>query len=244
MKACLSVVFRNLLDLVTLGRAQLRSWARQDVEDHQFLFAEILADLAFLLGFEAVRQLDQFLEKLLDVAASVVVALDQRFEFLCEVGPRRFRSTSFSSFAAMAAFSASRSVFLCFDSLNCSASASKLSFERSIAGGPKSRTCRPVMESSSSSPIRFRMVGMSGGLGLRLARITLANVAIPAILRCEAGAPRMINASRACCYRVSKALDAMLYNIFEGSSLDIVVHHSFGIGLTVGGSVQFDQQSE
>ena len=92
----------------------------------------------------------------------------------------RFNRTSFSSFAAIAAFNASRSVFLCFDSLNRSASASKLILERSMAGGPSSRIVSPVIDSSSSPPICCKMVAMSGGLGLSFARIAPASVAMPA----------------------------------------------------------------
>ena len=47
---------------------------------------QVLADVALLLLVEAVGELEQFLEQLLDVAAAGVVALDQRLELLGEVG--------------------------------------------------------------------------------------------------------------------------------------------------------------
>ena len=81
-------VFGDPLHLVAFGGGQLRCGPREDVEDHQLFFAEVFANVAFLFLVEAVRQLEQLLEDLLDVAAAVVVALDQRFELLGEVGSR------------------------------------------------------------------------------------------------------------------------------------------------------------
>ncbi len=59
-----------------------------DVEDRELFFGQIFADVALLLRVEAVRELQQFLEELLDVAAAVVVTLDQCLELLREVSAR------------------------------------------------------------------------------------------------------------------------------------------------------------
>jgi hypothetical protein len=91
--------------------------------------------MAFLLVVQAVRELQQLLEQFLDAAAAGVVAFDQRLELLGEVGAGAVQRIIFSSWARIAALSTSRSVFLCFDSLKRCASASKLIFDRSSAGG-------------------------------------------------------------------------------------------------------------
>ena len=51
-----------------------------------FFLAEVLAHVALLLLIQAVGELEQLLEQLLDAAAAGVVALDQRLELLREVG--------------------------------------------------------------------------------------------------------------------------------------------------------------
>lgn len=102
----------------------------------KLLLAHVFPHMPFLLFVQAIGELQQLLEQFLDAAATGIVTFDQRLEFFGEVGSVRFNWIIFSSWARIAALSTSRSVFLCFDALNRLASASKLIFDRSSAGGP------------------------------------------------------------------------------------------------------------
>jgi hypothetical protein len=52
-----------------VGLAEFRGRAGEDVEDDEFLFAQVFADVAFLFFVQAAAEVQEFLEDPFDVAA-------------------------------------------------------------------------------------------------------------------------------------------------------------------------------
>jgi hypothetical protein len=102
--------------------------------------------MPFLLVVEAVRQLQQFLEELLDAAAAGVVALDQRLELLGEVGAGAVQLDHPFQLGANRGLEHFEVGVLVLRFLEALPSASKLIFDRSSAGGPDWRISWPVMD--------------------------------------------------------------------------------------------------
>ena len=91
-RACrdpLEDVPRDLLDLLTLLGRQLRTWPSEEIEHGQLLFRQLLAYVALLLVGQGLRQREELAEQVIDVAAAVVVRLDQLLELRQVIHARR-----------------------------------------------------------------------------------------------------------------------------------------------------------
>jgi hypothetical protein len=111
---CRQLSTSSFLEPARAGRAQpssprrapavgkLRRRPREDVEDNQFFFAEILAHMALRSSSRLSRELDQFLEQLLDAAAAMrCSSRSDRLKLLGEIGAQCGSvATIFSSCAA------------------------------------------------------------------------------------------------------------------------------------------------
>src|SRR5208282_987190 len=90
----------DFLDLGAFGGAQLRRGAGEDVEDDQFFFGHIFANVSLLFFVQVAAQFQQLLEQFFDVPAASVVGLNQFLKCLCEVGACLVQANQFLQLGA------------------------------------------------------------------------------------------------------------------------------------------------